>query len=113
MALNSIGDALKEGKDGSKPALILFMDTTEKSKLFAEVLGEKDLDEAFGKVTYAAVVFERGSDEAKKYSVSSAPTLVIVDPSHEEPKVIKSLKSSSAKTVKTEIDAAVKKIAKK
>lgn len=89
------------------------MDATAKSKNFSEVLGEKELDESFGKVSYAAVVFERGSDEAKKYSVSSAPTLVILDPSHEEPKVIKSLTSAVAKTIKTEIDAAIKKLMKK
>jgi hypothetical protein len=89
------------------------MDATAKSKTFSEVLGEKDLDESFGKVAYAAVVFEKGSDEAKKFSVSSAPTLIIVDPSHEEPKVLKSLTSAVAKTIKSEIDAAVKKLMKK
>jgi len=104
---------VKAGKEGSKPALILFMDATAKSKTFSEALGDKELDEAFGKVAYAAVVLEKGSDEAKKFSVSSAPTLVIVDPTADEPKVIKTLNSSAAKTLKTEIEAAVKKIAKK
>ena len=42
------------------------MDATAKSKAFGENLGDKELDEAFAKVSYAAVVFEKGSDEAKK-----------------------------------------------
>jgi hypothetical protein len=104
---------LKAAKEGSKPAVILFMDAGAKSKAFGESLGEKDLDEAFGKVAYAAVLFEKGSDEAKKFSVSSAPTIVIVDATGESPKVLKSLNSAAAKPLKTEIDAAVKKIAKK
>jgi len=89
------------------------MDTSAKSKSFGEALGDKELDESFGKVSYAAVVFEKGSDEAKKFSVSSAPTLVIIDPTSDEPKVLKSLTSSAAKAIKSEIDAAVKKLTKK
>jgi hypothetical protein len=93
--------------------VILFMDATAKSKAFSEALGDKELDEVFGKVTYAAVVLEKGSDEAKKYGVSSAPTLVILDPTAEETKVIKTLTSSAPKTVKTELEAAIKKVMKK
>jgi hypothetical protein len=89
------------------------MDAGAKSKSFGEALGDKELDEAFAKVAYAAVLFEKGSDEAKKFSVSSAPTIVIVDPTVESPKVLKTLNSSASKTLKTEIEAAVKKIAKK
>ena len=111
VALNSIADALKGGKEGTKPVVILFMDAGAKSKTFAEALGDKELDEAFGKVAYAAVLFEKGSEEAKKYSVSSAPVLVIIDPA--EGKVLKSVTSPAPKTLKTEIDAAVKKVAKK
>jgi hypothetical protein len=91
--------------------VILFMDAGAKSKMWSELLGDKELDEAFGKVSYAAVLFEKGSDEAKKYSVTSAPVLVIVDPS--ENKVLKTITSPAPKTIKTEIEAAVKKLAKK
>jgi hypothetical protein len=87
------------------------MDAGAKSKTWAESLGDKELDEAFGKVAYAAVLFEKGSEEAKKYSVSSAPVLVLIDPA--EGKVLKSVTSPAPKTLKTEIDAAVKKVAKK
>ena len=87
------------------------MDAGAKSKMWSESLGDKELDEAFGKVAYAAVLFEKGSDEAKKYSVSSAPVIVILDPT--AGKVIKSVTSPAPKTLKTEIDAAIKKVAKK
>jgi len=87
------------------------MDAGAKSKTWTESLADKELDEAFGKVAYAAVLFEKGSEEAKKYSVSSAPVLVLLDPA--EGKVIKSVTSTAPKTLKTEIEAAVKKVAKK
>jgi hypothetical protein len=87
------------------------MDAGAKSKTWSESLAEKELDEAFAKVAYAAVLFEKGSEEAKKYSVTTAPVLVLIDPA--EGKVIKSLSSVAPKTLKTEIDAAVKKVAKK
>jgi hypothetical protein len=87
------------------------MDAGAKSKTWSESLAEKELDEAFGKVAYAAVLFEKGSEEAKKYSVTSAPSLVLLDPA--EGKVIKTLTSVAPKTIKSEIDAAAKKVAKK
>ena len=88
------------------------MDSGAKSKMFGEILGSKELDESFAKVSYAAVLFEKGSDEAKKFSVSSAPVLVIIDPTSEN-KVLKSMTSISPKSVKTEIENAIKKMAKK
>ena len=88
------------------------MDSGAKSKMFSEFLGDKTLDESFSKVAYAAVLFEKGSDEAKKFSVSSAPTIVIVDTLNEN-KVLKTLTSVAPKTVKTEIENAIKKMAKK
>ena len=88
------------------------MDAGAKSKMFGELLGSKELDESFAKVSYAAVLFEKGSDEAKKYSVSSAPVLVIIDPTNEN-KVLKTMPSISPKSVKTEIENAIKKMAKK
>ena len=87
------------------------MDAGAKSKMWSELLGDKELDETFAKVSYAAVLFERGSDEAKKYSVSTAPVLVLVDPA--EGKVLKTITSPAPKTIKTEVENAIKKMTKK
>ncbi|RPH45672.1 MAG: hypothetical protein EHM91_07515 [Planctomycetota bacterium] len=110
-ALNSISDALKAAQEGPKPAMILFMDAGAKSKMWSEMLGDKELDEVFAKVAYAAVLFEKGSDEAKKYSISTAPVLVLVDPT--ENKSLKTITSPAAKTIKTEVENAIKKLTKK
>jgi len=88
------------------------MDGGAKSKTFGEILGDKELNDLFAKVAYAAVLFEKGSDEAKKYSVSAAPMLVIIDPTNEN-KVLKSMPTITLKSVKTEIENALKKMEKK
>jgi len=87
------------------------MDAGAKSKSWSEMMGDKDLDETFAKVAYAAVLFEKGSDEAKKYGISSAPVLVLIDPT--ENKSLKTITSPAVKTIKTEVDNAVKKMTKK
>lgn len=87
------------------------MDAGAKSKMWSELLGSKELDETFAKVSYAAVLFEKGSDEAKKYKVTSAPVLVIVDPN--ENATLKTITSPAPKTIKTEVENAIKKLGKK
>lgn len=87
------------------------MDTGAKSKMWSELLGDKALDETFGKVAYAAVLFEKGSEESKKYGVSSAPVIVLVDPS--EGNVLKTITTPNPKTIKAEVEAAIKKMTKK
>ena len=91
--------------------MVLFMDAGAKSKMWSELLGDKDLDETFAKVAYAAVLFEKGSDEAKKYSISTAPVIVLIDPA--ENKSLKTITSPAAKTIKTEVENAIKKMTKK
>lgn len=87
------------------------MDAGAKSKMWSELLGDKELDETFGKVSYAAVLLEKGSEESKKYSVTSAPVIVLVDPT--EGKVLKTITTPAPKTIKTEVEIAIKKMTKK
>jgi YHS domain-containing protein len=105
--ITSAADGVKSGKEGSKPVLILFMDATPKSKQWTEQLGDKSLDEVFGKIVYVAVDFKKDGDDEKKYSVTSAPTLVLVDASKDEPKG-KKLSSPAPASLKKELEAAIK-----
>lgn len=105
-------DGLKEGKDGTKPLLILFLDATPKSKQWTEALGDKGLDDVFGKIVYAAVEFKKDGEEEKKYSVSAAPSLLLVDPTKEEAKP-KKLSSPAPASIKKEIESLIKGMAKK
>lgn len=108
----SAEEAVKGGKDGGKPAVILFGDAGPKTKLFSEMLGDPSLDESFGLVSFASETFAKDSEECKKYKVTSAPTLIILDPRGEAPKELKKLTSGGPKAVKDAIAAAVKTMSK-
>lgn len=110
--LASADEALKAGKDGTKPTVLLFGDAGPKTKLFSEMLGDPSLDESFGLVAYATVEFKKDSEEAKKFKVSSAPTLLILDARGEAPKELKKMAGGSPASVKSEIAKAVKAMAK-
>jgi hypothetical protein len=110
--LASAEDALKAGKEGTKPVVLLFGDASPKTKLFSEMLGDPSLDDAFGKVSYATVEFKKDGEDAKKYKVTSAPTLLILDPRPEAPKELKKMAGGSPASVKSEIEKAVKALSK-
>jgi hypothetical protein len=73
--VSSEADALKSGKEGSKPVVLLFGDAGAKTKMFSEMLGDPSLDESFGNVLFASVEYKKDGEDAKKYKVTSAPTL--------------------------------------
>jgi len=111
--LTSVDEALKAGKDGTKPVVLLFGDTTPKTKTFIQLLSDPSLDQSFMNVAYAAVTYEKDSEEAKKYKVTSAPTLLVLDPRPEAPKELKKLTSGAPAGVRSAIAAAVKSLSAK
>jgi hypothetical protein len=111
-ALSSSEEAMKAGKDGTKPVVLFFGDAGAKSKLFLEMLGDPSLDDSFGGVAYAAVAFDKTSDESRKLKVTAAPTLLVLDPRGEAPKELKKLAGGSPAAVKAAIAAAVKTMSK-
>lgn len=111
--LASAEEALKAGKEGTKPVVILFGDTTPKTKLFLQLLSDPSLDQSFMNVAYAAIPYEKDGDEAKKFKVTSAPALLILDPRPEAPKELKKLTSGAPAGVKSAIASAVKTLSAK
>jgi hypothetical protein len=83
------------------------MDTTPKSKQWTESLGDKTLDDSFGKIVYVAVEFKKDGDDEKKYAITSAPVLVLVDPTKDEAKP-KKITSPAPASLKKELEAAIK-----
>lgn len=106
-SLGSIDEALKAGK----LAVIAFLDYTQKSDLFEKkILADPLLAETFGKVAYVKVTFKKDSEDAKKWKVNAAPTLLLVDAAHGEPKELKRLPGGSPASIKKEIENALKKV---
>jgi len=105
--------AISAAKSGSKPAVLFFCDDKPKSKAMLNLFS----DPAFGtdlyeKAAFSKVEFKKDSDECKKWKVTEAGTIVIVDPSAEEGSSLKTLKGGASKALRKEIEDAVKKLAK-
>ena len=103
--------AISAAKSGPKPAVLFFFDDKPKSKAFQNLFS----DPAFGvdlyeKAAFSKIEFKKDSDECKKWKVTEAPTLVIVDPAAEEGAALKILKGGAPKSVRKEIEDAIKKI---
>lgn len=112
-ALASAAAALEAGKTGSKLVVLLFADKSAKTTAFVKILSEPPLGpDGFAKVAYAKVEFDKDSEDAKKWKVTAAPALLLLDASGAEPKLVKTLKSGSAASIKKEFDDAAKKLGK-
>ncbi len=92
--------------------VLLFADKSPRTEAFLKVLSDPALADAFPKVAYAKVAFEKDSEDAKKWKVTAAPVLVLLDASGAEPKVIKQVKSGSAASIRKDFEDAAKKLGK-
>jgi YHS domain-containing protein len=112
-SLPSVEDALKAGKE--KPVIILFLDYGAKSDVFEKkTLTDPILTDLIAKVAYVTVKFKKDDDNAKKWKVTAAPTLLIVDAQKEDdPKELKRVTGGTAAALKKELEAALKKYEKK
>jgi hypothetical protein len=111
--LAGVEAAVSAAKSGPKPAVLVFLDDKPKSKAFQNVFS----DPAFGsdlyeKAAFSKIEFKMDSDECRKWKVTEAPTLLIVDPAAEEGSALKTLKGGAPKVVRKEIEDAIKKLAK-
>ena len=75
--------AVGQAKDGKKPVVCLFGDDKDDSKKLEEALGDASLKDIREKLVF--VKGDLKSDEARRFEVSGAPVLLIVDPNTEKP----------------------------
>lgn len=92
--------------------MIYFADTKggPKNDLWLKALVEPAVQPELDKCAYAKVDFSKEEENAKKFKVTAAGTLVIIDPRTDEPKVIKSITAPAPKTVAKELADAFKKV---
>ena len=72
--------------------MIFFLEYTQKCDEFEKkVLADPSLTDTFSKVAYVKVTYRKDSVEAKKWKVSSTPTILIVDATKDPAAEIKRL----------------------
>jgi hypothetical protein len=102
--------AVQSGQSGSKPAVLFFQDEKPKSKLFQNIFSDPTFGaDLYEKAAFAKVEFKKDSEECKKWKVTEAPVVLIVDPSGEG-KVLKTVKGGTAKALRKDIEDAIKKL---
>ncbi len=111
--LASAKAALDSGKSGPYLCVLLFAGKDAKTQGLIKALSDPSVDGDLGGCAYAKVEFKKDSDEAKLLNVSAAGTLVIVDPTQDPPKVIKSLGAASPASLIKELQAGKKAMEKK
>lgn len=111
---DSAEKALESGKSDSKPAVLFFGDDKPKSALFLAAFGDASLKpELWEKAIFAKHAFKKDDETCKKWKVTEAPTLLIVDNTGDEAKVLKTLKSAKPADLKKAIEEAAKAMEKK
>lgn len=103
--------AVTAAKDGSKPAVLVFLDDKPKSAAFLKLFSDPAMADLYDKASFGKIEFKKDSEECKKWKVTEAPVCLIVDPA-DDSKPLKTWKSGTAKALHKEIEDAVKKLKK-
>jgi hypothetical protein len=109
---STVKDAIDGGKAGGYLTAAVFVDRAPKSDAFLKLFLDPGVNPeilgcAFGKVDY-----KKDSEEAKKYKVSSAPTLLLIDPTKDPAVVLKTITSATAKSLLKDLQDAKEKLGK-
>jgi hypothetical protein len=111
--LAGVEPAISSAKSGPKPAVLFFFDDKPKSKMLLNLFSDPGFGaDLYEKAVFSKIEFKKDSDECKKWKVNEAPTILIVDPSAEEGASLKNLKSGTPKSIRKDIEDAVKKLTK-
>ena len=102
--------AVDAARTGTKPAVLFFQDDKPRSKLFQNLFSDPTFGaDLYEKAAFGKVEFKKDSEECKKWKVTEAPVVLIIDPSGEG-KVLKTVKGGTPKALRKEIEDAVKKL---
>jgi len=109
---STVKDAIEGGKAGGYLTAVLFADKTPKTEAFLKLFLDAGVNPeilgcAFGKVEY-----KKDSEEAKKYKVSAAPTLLLIDPTKDPAVVLKTITTATPKTLLKDLHEAKEKLGK-
>jgi len=87
-ATGEVSEVVSQSRGDSKKKLValVFLDDKKDSETLAGVLEDRWLAKHQDRLVFTKVAFDRTSDTCKKYAVSAAPTVILVNPSEEDPK---------------------------
>ena len=96
---NTVKGAVESGKAGGYLVAVVFVDKTPKSDAFMKVFLDAAVNPEILNCAFGKVEFKKDSDEAKQFKVTSAPTLLLIDPTKEPAAVLKTITAPNPKTL--------------
>jgi hypothetical protein len=86
-ATGEISDVVSQSRDDRKKLVALvFLDEKKDSETLVNSLEDRWVAKYQDRLVYTKVAFDRTSETCKKYNVTSAPAVVLLNPSQEDPK---------------------------
>jgi hypothetical protein len=109
---DSAKGAIEGGKAGGYLTAVLFADRTPKSEAFMKLFLDPAVNPEILNCAFGKVEFKKDSEEAKKYKVTAAPTLLLIDPTKEPAAVLKTITSATPKSLLKDLQESREKLGK-
>jgi|SRR5688572_14571749 len=109
---DSVKGAVEGGKAGGYLVAALFADKSAKSDAFMKLFLDAGVNPEILSCAFGKIEFKKDSEEAKKYKVTAAPTLLLIDPTKEPALVLKTITSGTPKTLLKDLQEAKEKLGK-
>jgi len=109
---DNVKGALESGKAGGYLVAVVFADKTPKTDAFMKVFLDAGVNPEILSCAFGKVPFNKDSEEAKRYKVTAAPTLVLLDPTKEPAALLKTITAPNPKTLLKDLQEAKEKIGK-
>ena len=111
----SVAAALEAARAASKPLAVFVSDGKPASAALAQALDDKTLDDLYDKVVFVQIDPKKDAEDAKRFGVTTAPAIAIVDGTAEKPEATplgKITGKKSAADLRKAFDTALKKLTK-
>ena len=108
----TVKDAIEGGKTGGYLVAVLFADKSAKTDAFAKMFLDPGVNPEILGCAFGKVDFKKDSDESKKYKVTAAPTLLLIDPTKDPAVVIKTITSATPKSLLKDLQDSKEKLGK-
>jgi hypothetical protein len=108
----TVKDAIEGGKAGGYLTAVLFADKTPKTEAFLRIFLDAGVNPEILGCAFGKVEFKKDSEEAKKYKVTAAPTLLLIDPTKDPAAVLKTITTATPKTLLKDLQEAKEKLGK-
>lgn len=109
---NTVKGAVESGKAGGYLVAVVFVDKTPKSDAFMKVFLDAAVNPEILNCAFGKVEFKKDSEEAKQFKVTSAPTLLLLDPTKEPVAVLKTITAPNPKTLLKDLQESRDKLGK-